>query len=303
MRTGEFFKSVLFALLAAGSLATACGEDGDGPDGSGDSDSDADSDGDSDSDTDSDSDSDSDECENPPALEIVEGSGSFSKMVDVFGVKIWATDEVDEAKLLHAANVMAQYLDNDEDCRVDDPDVLESMLDDGAAVVMAPDEDSLPWDIEGQPLFGEETHPGGAAEGVFDATLEEILHVVTHSGYASAYPDDFGEEPGSALADAMDIARGGHFESVPDTYPQEAWFHYDDETCDYGCMAAEYIYWALTSLLGGQDFADRCDEIAPEWELCRPDQVEETDTAIHSLLTDHDHQVPTVLPDGTYRSN
>ena len=52
----------------------------------------------------------------------------------------------------------------------------------------------------------------------------------------------------------MDEARGGHFEEVPEKYPDEAWYTYYDETCDYECQITEYIFWALTSILGGQDF-------------------------------------------------
>ena len=82
-----------------------------------------------------------------------------------------------------------------------------------------------------------ETRPGGAANGVFDASFEEVLHLITHGGYAHAYPDAFGEEPGTLLANAMDKARGGRFMQIPDPYPEGAWYSYDDQTCDYGCMA------------------------------------------------------------------
>ena len=86
-----------------------------------------------------------------------------------------------------------------------------------------------------QSLFGEEVHPGGGARGRFDATYEEVLHLVTQAGYAHAYPKVFGERHGTAIAKAMDRARGGHFVKVPKRYPKDAWFTYDDRTCDYGC--------------------------------------------------------------------
>jgi len=99
----------------------------------------------------------------------------------------------------------------------------------------------------------------------------------------------------------MDIARGGHFEEVPQQYPAEAWFTYDDETCDYGCMAVEYFYWGLTSILGGQEFEGRLEEIQDEWRLNTRDRMEATDTALFALLTDSQFRLPTVLPDGNYR--
>ena len=64
-------------------------------------------------------------------------------------------------------------------------------------------------------------------------------------------------------------------------------------------MAAEYIYWAITSILGAQE--NRLDEIGDEWILNTAQLVETVDTAIYSLLTEDEYNFPTELPDGTYR--
>jgi len=235
----------------------------------------------------------------------------FRKIVDVFGVKIYAMADVGDVKLLHAANVLAQWLDNDEDGNVDDPKILDQMVENKAFVVMVktgdhPDLERFfkanpPRDMQGQDLYDDETIPGGAAEGLFDASLEELLHIVNFAGHTYAYPDAFGIEPGSKLANAMDLARGGLFENVPEQYPENAWYSYYDETCDYGCMAIEYLYWALTSMLGAQDFPGRLERIEQEWKLNTREKVMSIDTAIYSLLTDPQYKMPTVLPDGKYR--
>ncbi len=81
------------------------------------------------------------------------------------------------------------------------------------------------------------------------------------------YIPGFGEYKGSETADAMDKARGGYFREVPVKYPDSAWFTYYDKTCDYSSMITEYIYWALTSILGAQNFSGRFDEIKEEWKL------------------------------------
>jgi len=109
----------------------------------------------------------------------------------------------------------------------------------------------------------------------------------------------FGEDAGTSLTNAMDIARGGRFQSVPSPYPGGAWYTYDDQTCDYGCMATEYIYWAMTSVLGAQE--NRAGEIQQEWKLNTKAKVQQMDTAIYQLLTDPQYVFPIVLPDGTYR--
>lgn len=127
-----------------------------------------------------------------------------------------------------------------------------------------------------QDLYATETNPnrpsglkGTNAEG-FDASLEEVLHVVT-TGYAAAWPEVFGTTSGSQLANAMDKARGGQFDSIPSSYPSSAWYTYNDETCTYDCQCTEYIYWALTSILGGQQY--RLGSIQQEWKLNTKDKV------------------------------
>lgn len=247
---------------------------------------------------------------NDPNFTIVantdKGLKSFNRKVQVFGIDIYAVPAVEDAKLLHAANVMAQYLDNDEDGHADNQLVLDKMVENKAFVVMWKKESDLnidpPSDRTGQDLGNDETVPGfvsGGKSGQFDAALEEIWHIVTHAGYSQAYPDVFGEQAGTQLSDAMDIARGGNFTSIPSKYPENAWYSYDDETCTYDCQAAEYFYWAMTSILGAQK--NRLNEIGHEWKLHTRELVESTDNAVYSLLTDALYKFPTVLPDGKYR--
>ena len=66
-------------------------------------------------------------------------------------------------------------------------------------------------------------------------------------------------------------------------------------------MAIEYLYWALTSVLGAQDFPGRLERIEQEWKLNTREKVMSIDTAIYSLLTDPLYKMPAVLPDGKYR--
>ena len=228
------------------------------------------------------------------------GYTATNRKVDVFGIPIYAYSDVEDLKLLHAANIMAQYLDNDEDGVVDNTPLLATLKANKAALFMWKKESQI--DLNAQDLGADETIPDwhtNGHTGQFDASLEEIWHVITHSGYANAYPSTFGEKAGNSLTNAMDIARGGHFTSIPDPYPAGAWYTYDDQTCDYGCMATEYIYWGMTSILGAQE--NRLDEISQEWDLNTKSLVESTDTAIYSLLTDPLYNFPTFLPDGTYK--
>jgi len=229
------------------------------------------------------------------------GFTSTNRKVEVLGVPIYAYANVEDVKLLHAANIMAQYLDNDEDGVVDNPALLSALISSNAALYMWKQEGQQ-GSINAQDLGADESVPAWHDNGHtsrFDAALEEIWHVITHSGFANAYPDAFGEDAGTSLTNAMDIARGGRFQSVPSPYPGGAWYTYDDQTCDYGCMATEYIYWAMTSVLGAQE--NRVGEIHQEWKLNTKAKVQQMDTAIYQLLTDPQYIFPIVLPDGTYR--
>ncbi len=51
----------------------------------------------------------------------------FDKCVEVFGLRVLATSGVSEAKTLHTANVLAEYLDNDEDGNIDQAEVLAAL--------------------------------------------------------------------------------------------------------------------------------------------------------------------------------
>lgn len=247
---------------------------------------------------------------NDPNFKIVANNdgilNSLPKKVVVFDIPIYAASGVEDAKLLHAANVMAQYLDNDEDGQVDNPKVVETMKANKAFLFMWKTErdipSSPPTGYTGQDLGNDETIPAwhtNGHTGRFDAALEEVLHIITHAGYSKAYPQVFGEQTGSSIAKAMDIARGGQFTSIPASYPAGAWYTYDDTTCNYSCMVTEYHYWALTSILEAQ--ANRLSEIGQEWKLNTKTKVQSQDAAVYQLLTDTQYNFPAKLPDGTYR--
>jgi hypothetical protein len=230
----------------------------------------------------------------------------FCKTTEVFGIKIYATEGVKNEKLLHAASIMAEYLDNDEDGVVDNQKILDKIIDRKVWLLVIEeglDIDDVPNSLKYhrfQDLYNEEISLINGSPR-FDATLEEVLHVITQHGYAEAYSDIFGENKDSEVAKAMDIARGGYFKNVPNSYPSSAWYSYDDKTCDYSCQITEYLYWALTSILGAQEYPGRLEEIQHEWKLNTKDKVKNNDPTVYSLLTDPQFKFPTKLPDGKYR--
>lgn len=228
----------------------------------------------------------------------------ITKKVDVFGLYIYATDTTGDDKLLHAANILAEYIDNDEDGIPDNPKIMKALIEGRGAIVMRKtDRERITGQHpEGQGLYDEETIPNAKAQGRFDASLEEVLHMVTDVGWAGAYPSVFGREPGTEISNALDKARGGRFMEVPEHYPDDAWFTYYDETCDYDCQNSEYIYWVLTSILGAQDLPGRYELIKDEWRLNTRKKVQQGDPAAYELFTNPKFKLPTVPPDGKYRA-
>ena len=238
------------------------------------------------------------------------GMECLTRYVDVLGLSIYAEGGFTNAQVLHAAAVFAELLDNDEDGVVDDQALYDQLLSVNAMMPMfnqegSPGYNDFIYNYQGSGvsavLFAEEVDPTQPGHWGADATVEEIMHTINHRGHVAVYPEAFAIDPDSSLLSAaMDVARGGQYLTVPSSYPEESWYHYDDVTCDYGCMAIEYIYWAQVSLMGILDDPQTCSGIANEWELCTPELLQDTDVLVYELLTDPQYKLPHHAPDGNY---
>jgi len=237
--------------------------------------------------------------------------GCFSKYINVLDCfDIYAEQSVSDAKVLHVAAVAAELLDNNEDGVVDDLNIFNSLQDNHALMpVFSYDGNSCMDDFEDHyngdgvsaVLYRNEIDPSNPGHWGNDATVEEVLHTINHVGHVNVYSSYFDITPNSSImSDAMDIARGGQFLNMPSQYPEEAWYHYDDWTCDYECMAIEYMYWSIVSNMGILDDPQTCAGIDNEWELCTPELFSSIDIMMHELITDPIHKIPQLSPDGNY---
>ena len=241
----------------------------------------------------------------------VSGLSPFTKYVNVLDCfSVYAESTISDAKVLHAAAVAAELLDNDENGFVDDPALKSALQSSDALIPIFSQENSstenqffTQYNGEGAAavLYNNEMDPNQTGFWGSDATVEEVIHVINAIGHTSIYPNAFSIEPNSSLmSEAMDVARGGQFLTVPNQYPINAWYHYDDQTCDYGCMAIEYMYWSIVSWMGILDDPSTCNGIANEWEPCSPSLFESTDILMHALITDPQYQLPQLAPNGNY---
>ena len=241
------------------------------------------------------------------------GFTAFDRSINVLGIlDVYTEPGVSDAKLLHVATITAELLDNDEDGDLDHAELCSLLANANAFMPLFASEGS-PAEEELFDNFDESTHcasavlyadevsPENPADWFEEAVVEEVLHTINHCGHVSLYPAAFDLAPNSSLLTAaMDVARGGQFTTFPSSYPAAAWYHYDDNTCDYECMAIEYLYWCTVSHMGLLDDPNICAAIANEWELCTPELFATTDELASSLITNPIYGIPSIAPDGSY---
>ena len=256
--------------------------------------------------------------QNEVCFEVIENPHSsdpalsyFTKYVNVLDCfHIYAEPSISDVKVLHAASIAAELLDNNEDGIVDDPILKAELSSRDALIPILTSEwsaaannffNNYNGDGASAVLFNNEIDPYNPGHWGADATVEEVVHVINDIGHVSIYPETFDLEPNSSLmSDAMDVARGGQFINFPGQYPEDAWYHYDDWTCDYQCMAIEYMYWCIVSNMGILNDPQTCNGIYNEWELCTPELFQSSDVAMYQILTNPIYKIPQLAPDGNY---
>ena len=251
------------------------------------------------------------------------------KMVKSFGIEICAMPKVEDKFLNHAKKIMDKLVDYNNDGVVDNQKVIDKIISTGSVFaifrnerevykfesVFYPeevmeemdkitrqnglnfdsdeDEDKIEALLEQNfgtflAVFTEEMNLTSRGK-TWDPTIEEALHLITHMGYAQAYPNVFGQNKHSEIAKLMDEARGGYFEKAQRRYPSDAYYTYDDVTCTYSCQITEFTYWAITSLRGQQ--ADRGKAISDEWQLNTPEKIRSKAPKLEKLLTKDEYKI------------
>ena len=261
-------------------------------------------------------------------------SSSFTKGLTVFGISLLATSGVSDAKLLHAANVTAELLDNDENGTVDNTCVVAKLNDLSTYVTMYNTDSSefntdtlVAAEVTKMTSLGANETVDNYADNVsHDASIEEIFHLITQYGYSNVYPTVFGESNTSTatMAQAMDVARGSTTPqrdlsagdnstgwdynntdcstagSVDNTSNDKAWYFYADKTADYQTMQTEYMYWSVSSKFGMHDSAAGLTKASTEWCPNTKAKLLAQDPTIYNLIDNSTYAFPTVLPNASY---
>ena len=236
--------------------------------------------------------------------------------VNVFGIYVISHSSIPTEYVEHSANVVAEFMDNDADGVMDDPKVHRFLVENNFVVPVWTEalrekvfpslkgtfcEDTLGWAASMYYRQDDWAFGGIKQAGTWDTNLEEIWHVLS-MGWYNTYPEYFGDRTGSRIADAMDTARGGQFQTVPNGYPEGAWYSYDDYTCDYSCQIHEYFYWILMANIDALDpaYTNKCADSEEEWHVCTKDELKQIDPLAYDLLNNQGFKLPTNIPIGNY---
>ena len=241
----------------------------------------------------------------------------LNRFINVYGVYVISHDSIPEKFMLHTANILAEYIDNDLDGIPDDMNVINSLRDNNYVVPVwteelrekhfpsqrrTPCEDNIGY-AASMYMTDAWALGGIIKDGNFDGNIEEVWHVISR-GWYDAYPEYFGVgyKNISKLNKAMDIARGGKFKDVPSKYPEGAWYSYYDESCVYPCQASEYFYWAVAANIGALDpvYTNKCESSSHEWNICTKEELKEKDSDIYELLNNEGFKLPKNIPLGKY---
>jgi len=236
------------------------------------------------------------------------------KVTTVFGVAVCVTSEawnMSPTKCDHIAHVFYQLLDNNADGVVDDPALVNEMVNEKYLLLVPSTEremetfnyDNLPNGVnsiqqtgvfEAFPNSCDSPQNRGASptdrstwaqhidvsnkncDPNRDATTEEILHLMTYAAlqlYPSLWYDDWNSAVGSAIKDTNGNCGWGYlFNWIdPSSDNCEGQYAYNDRTCGKGCIVIEGIYWAIVSYIGGLYTVDRADSVSNEWLMTTPD--------------------------------
>merc|ERR1719341_997153 len=250
------------------------------------------------------------------------------KYTKVFGVPVFAHTSVSDAKFQHVASIMAEWLDNDEDGCVDTPVILKHLLNkEGTAfAVVKSNTAKNDWVVPfaqknldcSAPQAEFETKPKctglKGTNACFDATLEEVWHIIQNQSYAPAFKKFFWtgtrddaktkfKNVNSTLATLLDAARGGipRSPNVPKggKYPAKAYYTYDDKSCNFSCQAIEYWWWSTAAYTG---LLKNRSAVKKEFKYYLPDEFKAKDPKMYALITDRSkgYNLPNRSPNGKY---
>jgi len=217
----------------------------------------------------------------------------FTKAAIVFdSVLICGTEKVPQEKLEHAAQVTAQWLDNNQDGISDNLEINKALKENNAVLLMSKKGFSSTFMIKlfresekrnmfGQDLYAQETNNPTRR----DASQEEIHHLLTGAGWAKTYPDLFDDK-----SQTSKIYEGW---KISDS---KGYYNYNDPTCDAECKTMEHLYKSAAAYLNAS--SDLRDD---EFTIKNSQELKEKLPLMVELFESNEYNYPNKMwPDGKY---
>lgn len=245
--------------------------------------------------------------------------GSFkdvglTKYTTVFGVRVIGHKSVPDDKILHAANLLAQVMDNNQDGVVDHPNAQEQLVDRFASLIVVPDDTFTNFLLspeEGKGL------PNELKFCPFAIDFEEISRIQPDAD-SEPLCDEFSFDKDRTLAFVTDHIVGRswpfHFTEDPMNLPESKKFKkmrkfYDNAIADKNfdlkktgcpeddldnCGMVMFTSWATSSMLG----IDRClCEGIAAWKLCDASEMKDKYPKLVEFMS---KLLVEKFPDGNY---
>lgn len=238
------------------------------------------------------------------------------KYVNVFNcVDIIAVNDVPDKHILHVANVIAEWLDNNQDGIIDNSDVyykLHGLTEKNKATMIIPMKEKdmqlinsirLTYFRHSQSISNDNIRINGSSGENIDNTIKKTLNLITRFGWCQVNPL-LNLDKESLLGKATNNARGGLFYSVPENYPDLAWYKSTDNTCNYECHIIEYLYLITITYLGGfnkDNWPGRPLKHKTLWALTNKEELKNQDNQGYKILENIDNYPLQKLPVGKYK--
>lgn len=236
-----------------------------------------------------------DEFKNQENLLANSPLGMFDKSAVIFdAITIYGTNGVPVEKLKHAANVTAQWLDNDQNGQIDDMNLQETLIKNKPVVIMSKDGFSTLAMVQIMSKFSGHSIQDLSAEETNnpsrrDASQEEIHHIIMNAGFQKMLPEIFSDQEsvGSTLYKIWKYANDNDY------------YVYDDPTCDDACKTTEFVYLATAAYLDSQ-----ADLFSDEMRVKTRAELKKKLPGIIEIFESNAYVYPIhIWPDGNYKYN
>ena len=225
----------------------------------------------------------------------------LTKWTTIFGIPILGTANVSDEAVIHAANIVASYFDNNFDGAVDNP-TLYAEFSDGLTGIVVYADSAEETSLAGQlgsfkvnrtfSVYEDEMNNflGDGVNSQRDLTGERILKDLLVPKYTQLYAN-LGTVRPTTITDAMDAARGGYQAGgIPNyNYPPFAWYT-DTTGLSYTDLVYEYLYLLVATVTGTLEW--RQGTIISLWDPYNTTLLQTQDAAGYALVTDSSYGLP-----------